>query len=378
VSVNLDERRARVLFNLADNMTPVRFRKILERFGSALAAYEADAEEWDGLEDVSSAQARKLHRHCREAASRLPDELALLEKHRARALIETDEEFPVGVRALSDAPIVLYVKGDYRPADSLAVAMVGTRQSTPYGRAACEKLARELAQAGVTVVSGLARGIDAVAHATVLKFDGRTIGVLGSGLARFYPPENKPLATRMVERGAVMSEFPLATPPDRGNFPRRNRLISGLALAVVVVEADETSGSLITARLAGEQGKDVFAVPGSIFSKYSRGPHRLLKQGAHAVEGVEDILEAIEVFKNLSRPVKRPAPVQTNLTAAETALMECIRLDPVGMDELSVKAHLPASALSSALLGLELKGMIKALPGPAYVRSEHSLSSPPV
>lgn len=370
-----DERTARLLFNLIPDLGPVRFQNFLERFGSATEALRASSEDWARVDGMTVPQAEKFHRLCRqEVPRRLEEELALLERLRARVLISTDGDFPESLKSLNDAPIVLYMKGDRRPVDSLAVAVVGTRHPTDYGRAAAERLSRELAQAGVTIVSGLARGIDTAVHATVLKNKGRTIGVLGSGLDRFYPPENKPLMEKMAAQGAVLSEFSLTTPPDRGHFPRRNRLISGLALAVVVVEADETSGALITARLAGEQGRDVFAVPGSVFSKGSRGPHRLIRQGARLVEGAEDILDEIQVFRNLIRPV-RPAPAADQaLSGLEDRLLKHISLDPVGMDDLSVRSGLSPASLSSVLLGLELKGLVKSLPGKNYVRSESGLA----
>jgi DNA processing protein len=202
-----------------------------------------------------------------------------------------------------------------------------------------------------------------------LKHRARTVGVIGSGFDRFYPPENKTFVEKMAKQGAVLSEFPMSTPPDRQNFPRRNRLISALSLAVVVVEADETSGALITARLAAEQGRDVFAVPGSIFSKFSRGPHRLLKQGARPVETVEDILDEIEAFRRLIRR-PRPAAVSTPpLTGVEGALMAHLSLEPLGVDTLASRSGLAVPAVLSALLELELKGLVRSLPGQTYVRA---------
>jgi DNA processing protein len=262
--------------------------------------------------------------------------------------------------------------------DDLAVAVVGSRRPTAYGRAAAERLARELAEAGVTVVSGLARGIDGAAHEAVVKNKGRTIGVLGSGLGRFYPPEHRGLAARMAERGAVLTEFSWGTDPLPNHFPRRNRLIAGMSLGVVVVEADVKSGALITARLAAEQGREVFAVPGSIFSPLSRGPHFLLKEGARPVEDAEDVLGALEVFRNLfRRPPAGPASgadaPSPNRTPDEEALLARISLDPAGMDDLAAGSRLAPGALAVALLNLELKGLVKSLPGKTYVRAEAAL-----
>jgi DNA processing protein len=351
----------------------MRFQKLTDRFGSALQALEAPEEAWRETEGLSPDTARRLHRECQEALKRWEPEMALLQKLGARVLIPSDLEFPAGLKALPDAPIVVYIKGELQPQDLLAVALVGTRQPTDYGRAAAERLAREFADAGVTVVSGLARGIDTVAHAAVLKRRGRTIGVLGSGLNRFYPPENRPLMERIAERGAVISEFSLATGPDRDHFPRRNRLISGLSVAVGVVECAEKSGALITARLAAEQGKDVFAVPGPIFSKGSAGPHLLLKQGARLAESAADVLSDIEIFRSLVQPPRTvPLDKAETLSPGEERLMLSLSLEPVAMETLAAHSGLSVGSLASTLLALELKGLIKPLPGRYYVRSENS------
>ena len=367
-----DERSARILFNLAPDMGPVRFQRVMARFGSALAAWEAPEGEWAGVEDLSPELSFRLRRQCQDSLALFDEELRRMRALGARALIPGDADFPQGLTSIFDPPTVLYIKGDWRPVDSLALAMVGTRRPTAYGQAAAERLARDLAGAGITLVSGLARGIDTVVHTAALRYKTRTLGVLGSGLGRFYPPENKPLMERMAAQGAVLSEFPMHFPPDRGHFPRRNRLISGLSLAVLVVEASEGSGSLITARLAAEQGRDVFAVPGPIFSKGSFGPHYLLKQGARLVESVEDILEEIELLKALARPPARAAAAArgTAVSEPEGKLLGHLGLEPVAMEGLAVRSGMSAAALSSLLTSLELKGLVRALPGRNYIRSE--------
>lgn len=366
-----DERAARLIFNLVPGLGPMRFGRLVERFGDPVAALAVPAEAWTDVEGFGAARARALHAACSAAAGAWEEELSAAEEAGVRVLIPSDEEFPEGLKALPDAPLLLYVRGDFRPVDALAVALVGTRRPTAYGRAAAERFARELAQAGVTLVSGLARGVDTAVHAAAVQQGARTIGVLGSGHKRFYPPENRALAEKMAARGAVVSEFPLATEPDRGHFPRRNRLIAALSLATVVVEAAEASGALITARLAAEQGKDVFAVPGPIFSEKSRGPHRLLKQGARLVEGAEDVLEEIQAFRDLIRTSRPPAPAPAAaLTAPEEGLLRHITLEPAGLDALASRSGLGPAALASALLALELKGLVRSLPGRAYVRVE--------
>jgi len=370
-----DERTARWLFALAPAAGPARFQKLKERFGSAAAALKAPASDWTA-EDVSAAQAARWKDDLNEAAGRLPAERALVEKHGARLLIDADEEYPAGLKTLDDRPIVLYIKGDWRPLDALSVAIVGSRTPTAYGRAVAERLAGDLAKAGVTVVSGLARGIDTAAHQAAVGNKGRTTGVLGSGLDQLYPRENARLADRMAAQGAVISEFPMTTPPDRPNFPRRNRLIAALSLATVVVEAREASGALITARLAAEQGREVFAVPGSVLSPMSKGPHRLLKQGARVLESVEDIFETLEPFRELlarATAAKEPPAAPLDLSEPERKIWKHVSLEPAGVDGLAVKSGLAAAAVSSTLLNLELKGLVRLMPGKTYVRTDKGL-----
>jgi DNA processing protein len=370
----MDERKALILLNLVPELGPVRVAALAARFGSAAAALDAPVEEWGG-EGWDAARAAKLRRSRDAAAARLEDELERATKAGARALIRTDEDYPESLKSLPDAPPVLYVKGSLKPADALAVALVGTRRATPYGRAAAEHLARGLAQAGITVVSGLARGIDTAAHEAALQGGGRTVGVLGGGLDEFYPPENKRLAERMAAQGAVVSEFPMSARPAPQNFPRRNRVISGMSLAVVVAEADVPSGALITAKLAAEQGRDVLAVPGSIFSRLSRGPHALIKDGARPVEKVEDVLEEIEALKALAKRRRPAPPARTQaLPPVEARVLDSVTLDPAGVDALALRSGVPGPAVSAALLGLELKGLVRIMPGGAYVRAEPALS----
>jgi DNA processing protein len=375
VTFPADERSARILFSLVPDVGPGRFRKIMDRFGSAAEALSAPREEWNRIDGLSPPDAAKIHKGCQAAAQQLTCELERLDRYGARVLIPADPEFPDSLKSLPDPPAVLYVRGHLKPQDLLAVAVVGTRRPSAYGRAAAERLARELAEAGITVVSGLASGIDTAAHVTALKSGGRTVGVLGSGFARFYPAENKPLFEKMGGQGAVISEFCLDSPPERWHFPARNRLIAALSLAVVVVEAGETSGALITARLAAEQGRDVFAVPGPIFSANSRGPNRLLKQGAGLAESAQDVLEAIEALRSLVRKPSRKSQAAPDLSEVEERLLACLGLEPIDTDALSQRSGLPIPALSAALLGLELKGLIRSVPGNAYVRSEQGLAS---
>jgi DNA processing protein len=370
--MTLNERDARILLNACPAMGPVRFRRLEEAFGSATAAMGV-VDRWGDVEGIGTVTAETLSRELSRATKKRDEIMDVLSRSSVRAVIPGDEDYPSGLMSLPDRPFLIFVQGAFRPVDDLSVALVGSRRPTAYGRAVTERLARELAEAGVTVISGLARGIDGVAHETALKKKGRTIGVLGSGFGNFYPSEHRALATRMAENGAVVTEFPWDAEPLPGNFPRRNRLVAGMSLAVVVIEADIKSGALITAKLAAEQGREVFAVPGSIFSPMSRGPHMLLKDGAKPVEGAEDIIEALEVFRSMIRRPVAPKAESVVLSDHESTLLERLSLDPVGTDGLATATGLSTGALASALLNLELKGMIKSLPGGVYVRTEAAL-----
>jgi DNA processing protein len=370
----MDEKTSRALLSGCPSVGPMRFRRLEEVFGSGLAAWEAGPSRWGEVEGMGNTGA--LAKEAKTATARWPAEAAALAKAGVKLVVPDDPEYPEPLKSLDDRPFILYMLGEWRPLDALAVALVGSRKFSVYGRMATERLARELAWAGVTVVSGLARGIDSIAHETVVNANGRTFGVLGSGFGRFYPPENRDLARRMEAHGGVVTEHAWSADPMPANFPRRNRLISGMSLGVVVVEADVKSGALITARLAADQGRDVFAVPGSIFAPTSRGPHLLLKQGARPVEDAQDVLDALEVFRDLLPKAARPAraiPVPAGVQGPEAALLEKISLEPAGTDALSRETGLDAGSLAAVLLRLELKGLIKALPGKLYVRAEPAL-----
>src|SRR5437870_12535467 len=282
-----------------------------------------------------------------------------------------DERYPELLRAIYDPPAVLYCDGSVEPGDRQAVAIVGSRQATPYGLRITETLAGELGALGFTILSGFARGIDAAAHRAALAAGGRTIAVLGCGLDVDYPPGHASLHAEIAGSGAVLTEFAPGTPPRATNFPRRNRIISGLALGVVVVEAADDSGSRITARLALEQGREVFAVPGPIEAPTSRGPHGLLKQGAKLVEMVDDIVE--ELLPQLDRPLQTlktepiaALPKHVELSSSERAMLDMMSLEPIHIDEMTERTVLTPAVVAAILLGLELKALVKQLPGQRY------------
>jgi DNA processing protein len=300
-----------------------------------------------------------------------PDAIAAgLDKLAIRALTLLDEEYPAALREVADPPPVLFVRGTLEPRDHPAVALVGTRRASSYGISVADRLARDLARAGVTIVSGLAKGIDTVAHQAAIDVGGRTIAVLGNGLDQIYPPENSRLAHRIVDTyaGALVAEFAPGVPPDAVNFPRRNRIISGLSTATLIVEAGEKSGALITADFALEQGRDVLAVPGPIFSPGSVGPNELLKQGATPVTSAEDVLRLLNTEYSLPQPagVAHELPP---LRPHETAVLQALGDEPRHIDELTRAAGLRAAETSAALTSLELTGLARQVGPMLYTRT---------
>jgi DNA processing protein len=259
------------------------------------------------------------------------------------------------------------VRGELKKEDELAVSIVGSRKTTPYGRWFTEKVSQELARYGVTIVSGMARGIDSLAHWGAISGGGRTIAVLGCGVDVIYPSENRNLFAKMIDRGAILSEFPMGSPPEGGHFPRRNRIISGLSLGVVVVQASEKSGSLITAGYALEQGREVFAVPGNVGTESSRGTHRLIKEGAKLVESSEDILEEIlPQWRGEGETTPKVEIPRPDLTEEEKVLYEFLSETPLHIDVMIRESRMDPGKVSSLLLNLELKGMVSQWPGKCF------------
>lgn len=283
--------------------------------------------------------------------------------HRGQHIIcLADATYPPALLEIADPPSVLYVRGKLDLLKTPGLGVVGSRNATPQGLQTAETFARALAAKGLTIVSGLALGIDSAAHRGALAASGPTIAVIGTGADRVYPARNKELAIAIAEQGAIISEFPLGTPAIASNFPRRNRIISGLSRGILVVEAALESGSLITARLAGEQGREVFAIPGSIHSPVARGCHKLIRQGAKLVETAQDILEELGDFsEEANSPISSSDP-------ADNPVLSAIGYDPCGLDELVERTGLPADQLLGELLMLELAGAVAALPGNSYQR----------
>ncbi len=346
--------------NLVRGIGAVRFRHLLDFFGDAKTAWHA-SEPHLRAAGLSEKIAQNL------IQLRAGVDLSLIETQlnalHVTVLTWDDPQYPRRLHEIDQPPPILYVRGTLTDADEWAVAIVGTRRVTTYGRQVTEQLATALAQNGITVISGLARGTDSIAHQTALKAGGRTISVLGSGVDRLYPPENKRLAEEMIEKGAVMSDYPLGTQPEASNFPPRNRIISGLAMAVVVVEASQQSGALITAEFAAEQGREVFAVPGSIFAPQSQGTNRLIQQGARPMLSPQEILEAL----NLGRVAQhREARAIIPANALEAQILTLIRNEALHVDDISVQAQLPIKEVSATLAMMELKGLVRQMGGMQY------------
>jgi DNA processing protein len=332
-----------------------RLAKLREGFGSLAAAWAADEA---ALRDAGL-DARSLAALIATRPGVDPEkELALVEKAGVQVLTWDDPAYPTLLREVHQAPPCLWIKGRLDEADALAVAIVGTRAPTVYGKDAAARFATQLAQSKITVVSGLARGIDAVAHTAALDAGGRTLAVLGSGVDVIYPGEHRALAARIAANGAVISDYPLGTKPDAINFPPRNRIISGLSLGTVVVEADEKSGALITTKFAAEQGRDVFAVPGSIFSARSRGPNQLIRDGAILVRDAQDVLSEINPALAMAQAeAARDLPAPED--GLEAALMKLLGAEPIHIDQLIRMVDTPPEAVSAALVMLELKGLAR-------------------
>ena len=348
---------------------------LIDRFGSPSSVFDASAHALEAaglrrntIDAIKGAEPR-------EKAAREIEELVKLG---GEALMLADARYPALLRETYDPPIVIYCLGDFASTFSQpGIAIVGSRRCSTYGRNVAEKLSRELAERGVTIISGMARGIDSAAHRGALEGRGLTVAVMGTGLDAVYPKENRKLAARIAEQGALVTEFPLATPPVSQNFPFRNRVISGLALGVMVVEGAERSGSLITARLAYEQGRDVFAVPGNITSGKSFGPNYLIKDGAKLVQTWRDVIEelpadmkaAILATERGERRIEQVRIDEVELSDSERKVLKMLNTDePVHIDLLISKAGLSSGELMGALLKLEMLDRIRQLPGKSFVR----------
>ena len=373
---------------------------LIEILGSAEAVINATAQELDRIDGLTPSIRKSLVD--KKLGSSLERELKLIEEYECKVITLYEEEYPPLLKEVDSPPLLLYVRGELIPEDAFSIALVGSREAKDYGRRVSYQLAYQLAQRGITITSGFAKGIDTCAHRGALEANGRTLAVMGNGLSLTYPSGNSEMEKKIIESGALISEFPMGMKPRSENFPRRNRIISGLTLGTVVVEASNRSGALITARLASEQGREVFAVPGEIFSELSTGTHKLIDNGAKLISTVDDLLEALpqhlinqipttspnlrtennqeialssikksgENEKNTTNEKKLSTPSipPPDLTDDEKSVFNAIEVPSSHIDTIVRTTQLPINQVSSVLLMLELKGIIQQLPGKQFTK----------
>lgn len=358
--------------HLTSGVGPTIFRQLLATFGSPAKAIRADRAALASVKGIGSIRADRIVSARREVD--VDKELKLIAKAGVDLLCWDNPAYPVGLRNIYDPPPVLYVDGKLQPEDASAIAIVGTRRPSRYGLEQAQRFGAALARAGFTIVSGLARGIDSAAHQAAIKAGGRTIAVQGCGLSRVFPPENTDLYQDITAHGAVISEFPMLAEPLRENFPKRNRIISGLSLGVLVIEGPVRSGAMITARTATEQGREVFALPGRIDSLTSRGTNLLIKDGACLVSSLDDILNELSELGQVMRagteqadkPPTAPA-LPANLSTTERSLLAAAADEPLTIDEFCAATELSAGQVASTITILQLKGLISPLAGARFL-----------
>jgi DNA processing protein len=356
-----------IAFNLVPQIGPVKVQRLLQHFGDLQTAWHANAF------DLNAAGLDKRALDNLLTARKQLDldaELEKIARAGVRVLTLDDSSYPRLLKQIDGAPFVLYVKGELGPDDDWAIAVVGTRRATAYGREVTRRIVTDLARSHVTIVSGLARGIDAEAHRAALDAGGRTLAVLGCGVDIVYPPEHKKLAEQIIARGALISEYPLGTQPDAGNFPPRNRIISGLALGTLIVEGDSVTGARITIEYALEQGRETFAVPGNIFQRTSQGTNGMIQRGeAKLVTRALDILEELNLTMVEQQHAARAALPENE---TESALFKHLSAEPMHIDDLTRITQLPAATVSSTLTLMELKGLVRQVGGMNYVAAREA------
>ena len=344
-----------------------RLRLLVAHFGSPTAVLAAAPRELIRVQGIDKKIA-SLIAHFKGGGEFVDEQLSLLNKVNGRIVTIWDDEYPEYLRKIYDPPPLMFVRGSIEPNDKYAIAIVGTRHPTTYGMLMAERFARELTEKGITIVSGLARGIDTIAHQTSVKLGGRTLAVIGSSIDIIYPAENKKLAAQIEENGAIVSEFVMGTKPDPGNFPRRNRIISGMSLGILIVETAENGGAMITASIALDQNRELFCVPGNITEKYSIGTNTLIRNGhAKLVQSVDDIIAELEASL---RPILKESPARPlpQLTVFEQKIVDTLAYEPMHIDEVSERSALSMSDTLVNLLSLEFKGIVRQLAGKMFVK----------
>ncbi|NWF98864.1 MAG: DNA-protecting protein DprA [Nitrospirae bacterium] len=347
---------------MTPDIGPIRAKKLISIFKTPKKIFNADFKDLSAIDGITQKAAKKITSFSEwDIVEKYID---IISEKNIKTICLNDSDYPVLLKETSDAPVVLFIRGDIMPNDRFSLAIVGSRKMTSYGALVAERFSEELSSAGMTIVSGMARGIDSVAHRGAIKANGRTIAVLGSGVDVVYPPENKNLFEKIIEHGCIMSEFLPGTGPDKENFPKRNRIISGLSLGVLVVEAVSDSGALITAKFANDYGREVFAIPGAITSKNSKGTNNLIKEGALLVQQPDDILE--ELAPVLKGFIKTEHKVKIELSNDEKILCNLLSGEPRQIDDIARQSAFPASKVLAILLGLELKGIVKQITGKRF------------
>ena len=351
------------LYN-APNVGPATFIALVEKFGSPAEVFGRSSVELSKFKGITTERADAIL--STDSEKFISDQIEAVERSGCRVVSYWSEEYPNRLKAIYDPPPFYFMKGEITEDDAFSLAVVGTRGVTEYGKLMTEKIVSELAREGLTIISGLASGVDTLAHKAALNIGGRSIGVLGSGLDRIYPQENVGLSSKLIEKGALISEFPMGTSPDRGNFQQRNRIISGLSLGTLVIEGDVKSGALITAYYAVDQNREVFALPGRADSKASRGPHRLIRNGAKLATDAEDILSELEAIADVKRKPSQ-TKLDFELSSDEQAVMTLLNTEPMHIDDIAEKCAVNTSLMLGTLLGLELRSLIRQLPGKMFV-----------
>ncbi len=357
----IDPKAYWVGFNLVKGIGAVRLRNLIQHFGDVETAWHASPQEMR-----AAGLGPKLIETMQQVRAGVSLELVWERVHSLGIQVLTweDEAYPRRLKEIDQPPPVLYLRDNLQPEDEWAVAIVGTRGITAYGRQVTAEIASVLARRGVTVISGLARGVDAEAHKAALNAGGRTLAVLGSGVDQIYPPEHRQLAGQIIASGALMSDYAPGTPPDGVNFPPRNRIISGLSMAVIVIEAGERSGALITAEFAADQGREVFAVPGNINAPKSVGCNRLIHQGARPLLTPEDVLESLDLASFQQQRVARAVLPKDEV---EARLLSVLTREPMHVDDIRARVDMPIEKVSATLALMELKGMVRQLGGMNFV-----------
>jgi DNA processing protein len=350
-----------VAISMVKGIGAVRFRALIDFFGDAEMAWNAPAH---ALREAGLSEKIVTNLLQLRGSISLEKVWERMETQDIKILIWDDPEYPRRLREIDQPPPVLYYRGSLTPEDEWAVAIVGTRRNTPYGRQVAEDIASTLARSGITVVSGLARGIDAFAHHAAVDAGGRSLAVLGCGVDHIYPPENRRLAEQVITQGALVSDYPPGTAPEAVNFPARNRIISGLSLAVVIVEAGVSSGAIITAAFAADQGREVFAIPGNINAPQSQGANRLIRDGARPLLNPQEILEVLDLQMV---PEHREARIMLPTDAIEATLYRTLSQEPTHIDEIRARADLPIDQVTASLAMMELKGLVRQVGGMHYI-----------